>query len=302
MTPNAKKTAVALGSFDGLHTGHMTVLDSAVRLARRGLESVVLLFDIHPDSVLRSQAPTQLLQNDKRDEILASLGIKSAVIPFSKVCTLTCEEFFKEILLNKLNAGAVCCGWNYRFGSGGSGTSEDLRKLCEKNGVLLSISESVDYAGEPVSSTRIRSAIKAGEIRQANAMLGRPFSYKYTVVSGDRRGRLIGAPTINQHFSPGFTIPKFGVYASAAIVGGKEYIGVTNIGRRPTFANDDLRSETCILDFSADVYGKDIEVKLLDYLRAEQKFESLGQLSEQIAADALKSREIFACRGENGCV
>ncbi len=302
MIPNAKRTAVALGSFDGLHRGHMSVLDSAAQLSRQGLEPVVLLFDVHPDTLIHGKAPTQLLQNDKRNEIIASLGIKIAVVEFELVYKLQCGAFFKDILLKKLNAGAICCGWNYRFGFGGKGTSETLRELCNANGVELEIAGSVDYEGEPISSTRIRRAIESGEIKAANAMLGRPFLYKYTVVSGDRRGRLIGAPTINQHFDPSFTVPKLGVYASVATVDGKEYIGVTNIGLRPTFDNTDLRSETCILDFSADVYGRDIEVKLLDYLRAEQKFDTVELLSSQIRADAAKSREIFAMRGENGCV
>ena len=302
MTSQAKRTVVALGSFDGLHKGHMAVLDSAARLARQGLEGVVLLFDVHPDSLLLGETPRQLLQNDKRDEILNSLGIKSAVIPFAQIYNMPCEAFFKEILIDKLHAHAVCCGWNYRFGKGGTGTSETLNNLCGEYGIDLAVSGSVDYEGEPISSTRIRSAVAEGEIIRANRMLGRPFSYKYTVVSGDRRGRLIGAPTINQHFDPGFVVPKFGVYASTATVEGKEYIGVTNIGFRPTFASDDLRSETCILDFSADVYGRDIEVKLLDYLRAERRFDSLELLGNQIRLDAARAREIFSLRGENGCV
>lgn len=119
-------------------------------------------------------------------------------------------------------------------------------------------------------------------------MLGREFSYKFTVVSGDRRGRLIGAPTINQHFPEGFIVPKFGVYASCVPIDGELHAAVTNIGRRPSFTCDDLRSETCITDFSGDLYGKDVEVRLLQYIRPERVFDSLDALGDQIAQDAQK--------------
>lgn len=299
---NYSGTAVALGSFDGLHKGHMSVISSAASFAGQGLRPVVLLFDVHPGAVISGKAPSLLLQNELRDALLREAGVEPETISFSSIRSMSCEEFVSNILIGKLNAKALCCGGNYRFGVNGSGTPEDLRRLCAASKVELSVSDSVDYLGEPISSTRIRSAVESGSIRKANAMLGRPFTYKYTVVSGDRRGRLIGAPTINQHFDPAFTVPKAGVYASVTVVDGKEYISVTNIGIRPSFNGDDFRSETCILDFSADVYGRDIQVCLLDYLRPERKFDSIALLSRQISADAVTARQIFKSRGENGCV
>ncbi|MBR3819544.1 MAG: bifunctional riboflavin kinase/FAD synthetase [Clostridia bacterium] len=298
-----RKTAVALGSFDGLHRGHMSVIACTADFEREcGLSPHVLLFDNHPALILKGSAPERILQDFLRDEILKTEGIKTSVIPFIYIKDMSCREFFEKILLEKLNAGAVCCGWNYRFGKGGEGDCETLKALCEEYGVMLKIVPHVDFDGEPISSTRIRKAVENGDIPLANAMLGREFRYKSTVISGHQRGRLIGAPTINQHFEKNFVLPKKGVYASVTVVEGTQYPSVTNIGLRPSFENEDFRSETCILDFSGDLYGQDIEVRLLEYLRDEIKFDSMQALSTQIEKDAEKSKKIFGERGENSNV
>ena len=295
---NERKTAVALGSFDGLHRGHMSVIACTADFEREcGLSPHVLLFDNHPALVLRGFAPDRILQKSLRDEILSSAGFETDTIPFIYIKDMDCREFFEKIIIGKLNAGAVCCGWNYRFGKGGEGDCETLRALCEEYGVMLKIVPHVDYDGEPISSTRIRKAVENGDIPLANAMLGREFRYKSTVVSGHQRGRLIGAPTINQHFDKNFVLPKKGVYASVTVVDNTEYPSVTNIGLRPSFENEDFRSETCILGFSGNLYGQEIEVRLLDYLRDEIKFDSMEKLSAQIEKDAKKSEELFAKRG-----
>ena len=296
------KTAVALGSFDGLHTGHMSVIACALSFKECGLKPLVMLFDSHPLKALSGKAPSEILQSSLRNEILDGRGVATTVISFKEIKDLSPREFFTEILLGKLNAGAVCCGNNYRFGKNGTGNTKELKSLCEEFGVELKISPEIKFEGSPVSSTRIRQAIESGDIPLANAMLGREFRYKYTVVSGDRRGRLMGAPTINQHFAENFVIPKIGVYSSVTVIGDKEYPSVTNIGLRPSFANEDLRSETCILGFSGDLYGQDIEVRLLQYLRGEMKFDSMDALGTQIKRDAEASKEIFGKRGTNGDV
>lgn len=296
------KTAVALGSFDGLHTGHMSVIACALSFKECGLNPLVMLFDSHPLKALSGKAPSEILQPSMRNEILDSRGVEKTLISFEEIRDLSPRDFFTDILLGKLNAGAVCCGNNYRFGKNGAGGTEELKALCEEFGIELKISPEITYQGSPVSSTRIRKAIENGDIPLANAMLGREFRYKYTVVSGDQRGRLMGAPTINQHFEENFVIPKIGVYASVTIIGDKEYPSVTNIGLRPSFANEDLRSETCILGFSGDLYGQDIEVRLLQYLRGEMKFDSMDALGAQIKRDAEASKEIFVKRGGNGDV
>ncbi|MBQ2848413.1 MAG: riboflavin biosynthesis protein RibF [Clostridia bacterium] len=295
-----KKTAVTLGSFDGLHKGHISVIACALELEKEhGLLPLVLLFDRHPMLSISGKAPDMLLQPSLRDELIAQTGAGRRIVPFREVRDMSCREFFEKILIGKLNAGGVCCGWNYRFGKNNEGGIEELKALCEEYGVELKITPPVDFGGEPISSTRIRQAVENGNIALANEMLGRKFRYKLTVVDGQHRGRLIGSPTINQRFDCGFVKPRKGVYASVTVVDGREYPSVTNIGLRPSFENEDFRSETCILGFSGNLYGQEIEVRLSEYLRDEIKFGSMEELSAQIRRDAEKSEEIFKIRGEN---
>lgn len=296
------KTAVALGSFDGLHKGHISVITCALSFKERGFVPLVLLFDKHPLLSLTGKAPAELLQVEERNRILSELGTKIKVISFDSVRNLPCRDFVKNILVDELKAGAVCCGWNFRFGKNNAGGCEELQKLCDEFGLELCVSDHIDVDGQPVSSSRIRRAIVDGNIPLANAMLGRDFGYKYTVVTGSQRGHLMGAPTINQYFGENFIIPKSGVYASYSIVNGKNYPSVTNIGLRPSFENEDLRSETCIIAFSGNLYGKEIEVRLLEFIRPERKFESSDELRRQIALDAKKSEEIFKKKEANGNV
>ncbi|MBQ2972879.1 MAG: riboflavin biosynthesis protein RibF [Clostridia bacterium] len=297
------KTAVTLGSFDGLHKGHIAVIACAFEMQKKhGLLPLVLLFDRHPMLTVSGKAPDMILQPTLRDGLIAKTGAGKRIVSFREVRNMTCREFFEKILIGKLNAGGICCGWNYRFGKNNEGGTEELKALCEEYGVELKITPPVDFGGFPVSSTRIRQAVENGDIALANAMLGREFRYKLTVVDGQHRGRLIGSPTINQRFEEGFVRPKKGVYASVTVVDGKEYPSVTNIGLRPSFENEDFRSETCILGFSGNLYGQEIEVRLLEYLRDEIKFDSIDELSAQINADAETSEEIFKNRGELGDV
>ena len=291
---NEKKYAVALGNFDGLHKGHMTVLNNALSFKAEGLTPCALLFDIHPKNITKNSAPPMLLTAQHRDDLLKSMGIEVKRISFESIMGLSAEEFVTEILIKKLHAGAVCCGFNYHFGKGAKADSNTLETLCQSYKLYCKVADSEEYKGAAVSSTRIRECILNGDIENANAMLGREFSYDFTVVSGDKRGRLIGSPTINQHFPDDFIVPKFGVYASAVIVDNKLYAGVTNVGRRPSFTCDDLRSETCILDFSGDLYGQNIKVMLIKYLRPEQIFDSLEALGNQISSDADRAAAIFA--------
>lgn len=290
---SGKPSAVALGSFDGLHKGHMAVINTALSYKAKGLIPCVLLFDVHPQQILSGKAPMAILPPSLRKRKLEKLGILCFPVAFEDVRTMAPEEFVRHILVDKMNAQAICCGYDYRFGYHGTGDVSSLKELCSDLSIDLKVAAVVEYEGEPISSTRIRGAIEQGNIQSANAMLGRAFSYDYEVVGGDRVGRLLGAPTINQLFPEGFVIPKFGVYAAKAFVENAWHAAVTNIGRRPTFDSNVLRSETCILDFSGDLYGQNIEVGLLQYLRGEQKFNSLEELSNQIQCDAQLAKGIF---------
>lgn len=286
-------SVVALGNFDGLHKGHMTVINDAVEMAKRlGAMPFALVFKEHPFGVLKGETPVCLFDKETRASAFKKTGVTLCLLDFNDLKDMTPEEFFNEIIIKRMGAVGVCCGFNYSFGKNGAGNAELMRELCENAGIEFSVSPELDFEGEAVSSTRIRAAIESGEIELANMMLGHPYSFKLQVVDGDKRGRHIGAPTINQKIPEGLVLPKFGVYMSKTTVGGETYLSMTNVGVRPTIYENDAPSfETHILDFSGDLYGKYIEVSLFSYLRPEKKFDSLVQLEQQIKIDEKKIRE-----------
>lgn len=288
-------TSVAVGNFDGLHRGHMQVVKQAVSLAREtGAEPCVLLFAEHPLKYLRGCAPPRLMTQAIRSRVLREAGVTLLFeMEFPKTRAMAPEQFVGDVLARGLCAKAVSCGYNYHFGVRGEGTPQRLRELCESFGIRFGMAQRENYTGEPVSSTRIRTAVVDGRVEDAAQMLGRPFSYDFTVVSGDRRGRLLGFPTINQFFPEDYAVPRFGVYASRAYVDGVWLPAMTNVGLRPTIGTDSMRSETCILGYSGDLYGQNIEVGLLRFLRPEEKFHSLQALTEQMQKDAQAARAVF---------
>lgn len=293
-----KKTAVALGTFDGLHRGHMSVIHKAVIQKDNGLLPVILLFSEHPMRVLTGSAPGELFTGKIKQREIEKTGCVPYEIRFSDIRDMSPEEFFWDILINRLNVGFISCGFNFRFGKNGSGNTEIISGLCKKYGVELSVCGEVDYGSECISSTRIRKALTDGDMKTANQMLGRYFSYDFEVVTGDRRGGpTLGFPTINQFFSENFIVPKFGVYASISFVDGKWYPSMTNIGIRPTIGNSAPRSETHIFGFSGDLYGTNTEVALIAYVRSEMKFDSLDALKAQMQKDRKNTLEILESEG-----
>lgn len=285
-------TVVALGNFDGLHIGHMAVINAAKEMAERnGAKPCALIFTEHPLSILTKKAPVTLFTENIRNEILDEIGVEVFNLDFKSLMNMTPEMFFDKIVVEMMGAVGVCCGFNYSFGKRGAGTPDLLRSLCEARGIEFYMAPETDYRGEPVSSTRIRAAIEKGDIEDANEMLGRAFTYRQLVVDGDKRGRLFGTPTINQYLPSELVEPKHGVYMSKTFVDGKEYYSVTNIGVRPTVGTGPVSSETYILDFSGDLYGKYVNVALLRYIRPERKFSSVEELMDQIKRDAETVRE-----------
>ena len=294
MVKKNDELAVALGTFDGFHSGHKRVIDKVIL---SGKKPAVLLFNEHPQKVLKKKSPGELITENKKKELLKSWGVEPIIINFGDIMNLSYEEFFYEILLEKVGATALSCGFNYRFGAKALGDTEKLKALCEKENIGLFVSDAVEYKDEPVSSTRIRNAIKNGDIESANDMLGREFSYDFLVVHGDARGRTIESPTINQFFTDDFIVPEFGVYASYSVIDGKKYPSVTNIGIRPTVGNSKERSETNIVGYDGDLYDKNIDVHLLKKIREEIKFSNLDELKNQIAKDREVSKTISKEKG-----
>lgn len=279
-TVKTKGCFLALGTFDGLHLGHKAVLKAGESENR-----YALLFNEHPQKVLKGASPTSLITKETENKLLLQWGITPIYIDFSDISDLSPEAFFEEIIVKKINPREISVGFNYRFGKNAEGDAELLSSLCKSFGITLFKAKAEMYENEPISSTRIRAAIKSGDIEKANAMLGRSFCYDFEVVHGDERGRTIGSPTINQFFDDNFTIPAFGVYASKTEIDGKIYPSVTNIGIRPTVGSSKERSETNIIGFEGDLYGRRITVMPQKKLRDEKKFSSLEGLRAQIDFD-----------------
>ena len=295
MSENKNGIALALGTFDGFHIGHKRVIENAIASNRK---PKVLLFNEHPQKVLKKKSPGELITETDKIKLLEAWGVEPVILNFGDIMSLTYEEFFYEIIVKKIGASVLSCGFNYHFGSKALGNTENLKALCEKENIELLVSEPVEYMGEPVSSTRIRNAIRNGNIEDANNMLGREFSYDFLVVRGDARGRTIDSPTINQFFTEDFIIPQYGVYASYSVIDGKKYPSVTNVGVRPTIEGlSKERSETNIVGFTGDLYDKNISVHLLKKIREEMKFNNLDELKNQIAKDREVSKNISKDNG-----
>lgn len=280
-------TSVALGTFDGVHKGHQRVIDATLN---SGFSPVVF-------SVNRpySKQNLRLTTDEERENILENMGIDTfAIISFKEIYNLSPIEFVRDILVKKLNVKHISCGFNFRFGKGAEGNVETLSDLCQEFNIELTVCDPVIYNNAPISSSRIRYCIEEGNIECATEMLGHSFTYDFTVEGGDRLGRKLGAPTINQYFPDDFVVPKFGVYAAIAEIDKKKYPAVCNIGIRPTINNGTApRSETFILDFEGDLYGQKVPVSLISYLRPETKFEGLDALKDAIFNDATASKKII---------
>lgn len=273
------KRAIALGTFDGLHKGHRAVLDLP-----DDMKKTAVIFPLPPKALLSGE-PRALMTEKDKCAALKKIGIDEIyTLDFNKVKDMPPEEFL-EFLKTEFSPDLISCGFNYHYGKNAAGNTEMLSNFCFKQGIEFNCHSPVCEGGEPVSSTRIRKFLKNGEIEAANALLTFPFSFTAEVISGDRRGRTIGFPTINQKY-PSELIPlKFGVYKSKIIIDGAEYEGITNIGVRPTWKTDYIISETYIIGFSGDLYGKRITTIPTRFVRGEVKFSSVEELKKQIEND-----------------
>ena len=287
---NANRTAVALGNFDGMHVGHMAVLEAAKSFESEGLLPVAVLFDEHSLKAITGKAPAMLMTVTERNRIINENGLRIETLVFNEIRDLSPSDFVEKILVGRLGAAAVCCGYNYRFGKGASGTAQTMSEICGRLGLKCRVSGEVDVDRCAVSSTKIRGFIENGEIEKANKMLGRPFGFSSRVIDGDKRGRVLGFPTINQIIPEELAMPRFGVYQSVVTVNGEKFKGVTNVGRLPTVGTEKILSETHILDFDRDIYGENVDVRLIKFIRPEKKFSSFDELARQIKSDAKEVR------------
>lgn len=286
----ANRTAVALGNFDGMHVGHMAVLRAAKGFESKGLTPLALLFDEHSLKAITGTAPPMLMTADERNRIIAENGLKIKTIVFNEIKDLSPQDFVEKILVGRFGARAVCCGYNYRFGKNASGNAQTMKEICDRLGLECRIAGEVDVDSRAASSTEIRKFIESGEIEKANKMLGHPFGFCTRVIDGDKRGRTLGFPTINQELPDGLVLPKFGVYQADVTVDGEHYKGVANIGRRPTVGSEKVLSETYIIDFHKNIYGEYVDIRPVRFIRPERKFSSFDELAKQIKSDAKEVR------------
>lgn len=287
--PRLHKTAIALGCFDGIHLGHQAVIEKLHDPLADGLDKCVFSFS---DDIPFKSGAAHIASFDDKCEILSGMGVAELILPsFDSMKEYTPELFFHEILLNRLDAKLVVCGDNYRFGKNAAGDSSLLRHFCRESGTECLVVPSVCYEGKSISSSRIREALGNGDVQAAASMLGRHFSYCLEVVHGCELGRQLGTPTINQFFPGEFLIPAYGVYASVTEVDGVRYPSVTNIGVKPTVGSSGPLSETWIIGYRGDLYGRRIRVSLIEYMRGECKFDSIEQLKEAIHRDGATAEQ-----------
>lgn len=280
--------AVALGFFDGLHIGHAAVVSRTLSYQQEGLCPCVFTFTMDGGHPAAKSTANALTTERQKEQLLESWGVRLVLCPdFSEFHAMEPESFVDEILVRRLNANAACCGEDFRFGKKAAGDVGRLAALCQARGIRLDVVPPVTFEGERVSSTRIRHLLGEGRVADANRMLGRAFGYDFTVVRGKQLGRKLDSPTINQRLPDGFVPLRHGVYASVSFAGGAWHPSVTNIGLRPTVEDTTaVNSETYICGFSGDLYGARVEVRLLAFLRPEQRFPSVEALRARIHADA----------------
>ena len=290
------KTAVALGLFDGVHLGHQKVIGQAA--AKKADDVKPAVFTFKTDSVTSKGHDGRiemLLTDDEKSRHFESLGVECMFSPeFSHFKDMSDEEFVRVVLKEKLNACFAVCGEDFRFGKNAAGNADKLREFGEKYGIEVSIVGQVSLNGEAVSSTEIRRCIRNGDISKANAMLGYKYGYTLPVEHGFERGRTWNFPTINQAIPKGLVLPRFGVYCSKVEIGGRKYIGVTNIGVKPTVkVNIAPLAETYILGYEGDLYGRTVTVELYEFVREERVFDSFDELKAEIAKNTQFTKQYF---------
>lgn len=289
--PAEKETAVALGVFDGVHIGHRAVIKEAVNSPN--LEPWVFTFA--EDSIPKAKNGAVRIEPAKvKFNIMKKCGIAHVYAPdFDEVKNLSGEEFVQKVLVEHLKCRKVVCGTDFRFGRLAAWGAEDMQQLCDEFGMECCIIDKLYDDGEAISSTRIRAAAAQGEMETVQRLCGYPFCIENTVVSGKRLGRKHGLPTINQGFEEGYVIPRYGVYVSAVFTDGGFYPAVTNVGVKPTVSDEGIPvAETNLIGFFGDLYGRDVIVFLLNFMRPEMKFASEKELFDRIATDRDNARTL----------
>lgn len=286
-SPPRVRTAVAAGLFDGVHIGHRKVIEEADRLP---FDTAVFTF--MTETVTSKPGMLPLMTSQRKKAVFTSLGVRYCLAAdFMRLRDLSGSDFVKTILKEGMNAAAVVCGEDFRFGANASCGTDELKAYCKPLGIETVILPPVLESGEIVSSTTIRTLIGDGKIERANILLGEPFCYSAIVVRGRQLGRTLDFPTINQRYE-NIVVPMFGVYLSRTSIGGSTYSSVTNIGVRPTVCqSSEVISETHLIGCeNIDLYGMEAQVSLLEFIRGERKFSSVEELKAQVKRDIARAK------------
>jgi riboflavin kinase/FMN adenylyltransferase len=298
LTPAAEGAVVTVGTFDGVHLGHRALIAETISIARAtGRRAVGVTWDRHPAMTLRpDKAPPMLSTQERKLELLSETGLdRLIVLVFDKeLSQVPAERFVDEILVRGIGMRHIVSGSRWRFGHKAKGNVDLLTELAPRGGFEVTAMELASLDGEPVSSSRTRGVVAAGDMTLAARLLGRPFDLDGVVIHGDDRGASLGFPTANLALDPTLIAPLRGVYAGRARVSSNWYGAATNVGVNPTFGGDPdttpMRVETFLLDFAGDIYGEQLRVTLEDRLRDELAFESTDALIAQIEADVGATR------------
>lgn len=290
--------AIALGFFDGVHLGHGQLLTRCREEADRlGVEAAALTFDRHPAALLRGKSVPLLSDPEERGQIMKEkYGIQRLItMPFcEETMNMPWEQFFREILMERFGGVSLICGHDYRFGRGGEGTPEKLRQAAAQNGICCHVIPAYQIDGRTVSSTYIRQLIGEGNMEQARRFLGHPYTLRGKVVPGRGLGRTLGTPTANLELEANRLLPPHGVYACKAVTDDGVFLAVTNIGIRPTVQGHHVTVEPWLLDFTGNLYGKNLTLEIGSFLRPEMRFPDLESLRCQILRDGEKTRCLYS--------
>jgi len=292
-----RKTAVTIGTFDGVHLGHRKIIKKLTNIAeQKDLESVLLTFFPHPRMVLQQSNDLKLINTiDEKKQLLAETGLDHLVIePFTlEFSRLTAKAYIEEYLINYLNAGVIIVGYDHRFGRNRKANIDDLKAFSkEYNFEVIEISKQ-DVDDVAISSTKIREAVQSGEIDLANRYLTKPFILTGKVVKGKQLGKSLGYPTANLLIEEDYKIlPKEGVYVVRAEIDNTWYFGMMNIGHNPTIADGNHKSvETYFFDFEGNLYNQALQIQMLKRIRDEKKFNSVEELKSAMKNDEIFSRQ-----------
>ena len=288
------KTIYALGFFDGVHIGHAALLSACRHMAaEQNCRAGVVTFSVHPDSLVLGKTPALLNSPRDREWLLKEKFHMDTVVtlPFDEELRSMPWQSFVELLLEDYRAAGFVCSEDFRFGYRGLGSAALLQTYCESRGIGCTVVPEQFLDGVRVSSTYIRQQIESGDMATAVRFLGHPHVLSGQVIHGKALGRKLGFPTANLRLPEGLAVPKFGVYACACLVDGARYPAVTNIGTRPTVEGQGITVEPWILDFSGDLYGRDITLELYYFIRPEMKFPSLEALQTEIRRNAEETRD-----------